>query len=113
MSGDILYIGNFLGSLNLSSGINWTYNNSSNFYKTALNSSFLTTSSSLISVNFSLIYLNPTYTSSNSLSLSLYRNQIKYGSGSDSLCAINKPKITSSVCSIYNATTYAKTSLMI
>jgi hypothetical protein len=105
LSGDYLYIFNFLGNLN-SIPIAWIYDNTTSSYKILINSSFLTVSTS--SVNFSLSYTNPTYTTLNSLTVGLYRNGVQYGSGSLSVCTINKPYVKSSVLSISNATTYAQ-----
>ncbi len=106
-SGDYLYIKNLLGNLN-TSPIIWSYDNVTASYRTLVNSTFLTSSALLVSLNFSLSYMNPTYTSTNSLMISLYRNGIQYGSGLLSVCDINRPYVKSSILSIPNASTYAQ-----
>jgi hypothetical protein len=112
ISGDYLYVKNLLGTFN-SVPISWTYDNVTTSYKTLINSSFLAISTTSVGVNFSLFYNNPTYTTSNSITIGVYRNGIQYGSGSISICTINKPYIKSSVLSISNATTFAQNKYMI
>lgn len=102
ISGDLVTISNLQGTL-LPSPISWIYNALISSFQIPINLTYLANSSS---INFSLAYTNPTFSTTNAPIISLYRNAVQYGSGSVSLCTINEPYIKSSVLSISSINTF-------